>query len=400
MTPARARFGGQGALARSLLLLYLCELVTYAALGWWLVGIRGWTPAAAVALAVVIAVGWRVAVTLASYAVAWRYGSRAPPEFRRSPLALLLYFLAEAAAMSAVYGVLQPCERLVMGDRRPPATSGGLPVVLVPGYVCNRGLWWTLARALRARGEDCWSVTLEPVYGPIDDLVVPLAAAVDEVISETGCSQVVMVSHSMGGLVARAYLRDYGARKVARLITLGSPHHGSVHACLGAGLNAREMEPGSAWLAALAAAEGGGFPVPFTSIFSYHDNFVAPQTSSRHPAARNVALAGVGHLSLVLSPGVHGLVAAEVDATKTARSGERAARQWASTEPEEDRRPNTESDRRQPGGELVPPVRIVVAEHNHLEDGERKASKANRRRPTLDRAPLIHRFAPLARRDA
>lgn len=298
-------------LARALLLLYLSELATYAALGWWLVGVRGWAPAAALALAAVIAVGWRVAATLASYAVAWRYGT---PEFQRSPLALLPYFLAEAAAMSAVYGVLQPFERLVMGDRRPPATSGGLPVLLVPGYVCNRGLWWALARALRARGEDCWPVTLEPVYGPIGDLAAPLATAIDAVLSETGCPRVVIVAHSMGGLAARAYLRDYGARKVARLITLGSPHQGSAHAWLGAGLNAREMEPGSAWLAALAAAEGGGFPVPFTSIFSYHDNFVAPQTSSRHPAARNVALTGVGHLSLVFSPRVHALVAAEMDA--------------------------------------------------------------------------------------
>jgi len=325
VTPARARFEGQGVLARSLLAVSLFEFATYAALNWWLVGIRGWAPAAALTLAVVIAVGWRVAMTLASYAVAWHYGSRAPPEFQRSPLALLPDFLAEAAAMSAVYGVLQPFERFVMGDRRPPATSRGLPVVLVPGYVCNRGLWWALARALRARGADCWPVTLEPVYGPIDDLVVPFAAAVDEVLAETGYSQVVIVAHSMGGLVARAYLRDYGARKVARLITLGSPHHGSMHARLGAGLNAREMEPGSAWLAALAAAESGGFPVPFTSIFSYHDNFVAPQTSSRHPAARNVALAGVGHLSLVLSPRVHRLIAAEVDAMKPARGGERAA---------------------------------------------------------------------------
>jgi len=325
VTPARARFEGQGALARSLLVVYLFELATYAALSWCLVGIRGWAPAAALALAVVIAVGWRVTMTAASYAVAWRYGSRAPPEFQRSPFALLPYFLAEAAAMSAVYGALQPFERLVMGNGRLPATSDGLPVVLVPGYVCNRGLWWALARALRAMGKDCWPITLEPVYGPIDALVVPLAAAVDEVLSETGRSQVVIVAHSMGGLVARAYLRDYGARKVARLITLGSPHHGSVHACLGAGLNAREMEPGSAWLAALAAAESGGFPVPFTSIFSHHDNFVAPQTSSRHAAARNVALAGVGHLSLVLSPRVRALVAAEVDATKLARGGERAA---------------------------------------------------------------------------
>jgi triacylglycerol esterase/lipase EstA (alpha/beta hydrolase family) len=320
VTPARARFEGQGVLARSLLVLALVEIGMYAVLGWWLVGVHGWALAAALALAAVIAVGWRVAVTLASYAVAWRYLSRTAPEFQRSAFALIPHILREAAVMIAVYGVLQPVERLVMGDARPPPNSSGrLPVLLVPGYVCNRALWWAFARALRARGQACWAVTLEPVYGRIDDLVRPLAAAIDEVLSETGRPQVVIVAHSMGGLVARAYLRDYGARKVARLITLGSPHHGSMHACLGAGLNAREMEPGSAWLAALAAAEGGGFPVPFTSIFSYHDNFVAPPASSGHPSAINVPLVAVGHLSLVFSPKVLGLVVAELDATKTVR---------------------------------------------------------------------------------
>ena len=318
MTPARARFEGQGVLARALIRLCLFEVAIYAVPGWWLVGIRGWTPAAALAGAAVIAVCWRVAMTLASYAVAWRYRDRAPPEFQRSSFALLGYLLMEAAATIAVYGVLQPLERLVIGNARPTSLSRArLPVLLLPGYVCNRALWWVLARALRGGSEDCWAVTLEPVYGRIDDLVVPLAAALDELLSETGHPQAVIVAHSMGGLVARAYLRDYGARKVARLITLGSPHHGSMHARLGAGFNAREMEPGSAWLHALAAAEGGGFPVPFTSIFSYHDNFVAPQTSGRHPAARNIALAGVGHLSLVFSPRVRRLVAAELDAAST-----------------------------------------------------------------------------------
>jgi len=128
----------------------------------------------------------------------------------------------------------------------------------------------------------------------------------------------VLVTHSMGGLVARAYLRDYGGARVARLVTLGGPHHGSVHAYLGAGANARQMEPGSAWLEGLAQSEARGVPVPFTSIFSHHDNFVAPQTSSVHPAARNIGLAAIGHVSLAFSRQVLEIVVAEVDAANAA----------------------------------------------------------------------------------
>ena len=68
-----------------------------------------------------------------------------------------------------------------------------------------------------------------------------------------------IVAHSMGGLVARAYLRRHGGAQVARVITLGTPHHGTALANLAPGSNARQMSrPGgqpNAWLAQLAASE-------------------------------------------------------------------------------------------------------------------------------------------------
>jgi len=309
----------QETLARRLRLILGVEVGAYVALGAWLCAGRGWGLAPAVGVALVIALGWRVAFILVTYALAWRHRSETPPEFRRNVLALLPHVLREAGAWTAGYTALQPFVRVFMGDSRPPRARGArLPVLLVHGYVSNRGLWWVFRRALEARGETVWAVTLEPVYGTIDSLVDPLAARIDELLAATGAQQVVLVTHSMGGLVARAYLRDYGGAKVARLVTLGGPHHGSLHAYLGAGANARAMEPGSPWLEALGRSEARGFAVPFTSIFSHHDNFVAPQTSSVHPAARNVPLAGIGHVSLVFSREVLELVAAELHAANAA----------------------------------------------------------------------------------
>jgi pimeloyl-ACP methyl ester carboxylesterase len=309
----------QETLARRLRLILAVEVAAYFALGAWLTVARGWGLAGAVGVALVIALGWRVAFILVTYALAWRNGSPTPPEFRRSVLTLLPHVLREAAAWIVGYTALQPFVRVFMGDGRPPRTGETrLPVLLVHGYVSNRGVWWVFRRALEARGETVWAVTLEPVYGAVDSLVDPLAARIDGLLASTGAQQVVLVTHSMGGLVARAYLRDHGAAKVARLVTLGGPHHGSVHAYLGAGANARQMEPGSPWLEALARSEARGFSVPFTSIFSHHDNFVGPQTSSVHPAARNVPLAGIGHVSLAFSGEVLELVAVELDAANTA----------------------------------------------------------------------------------
>ena len=42
----------------------------------------------------------------------------------------------------------------------------------------------------------------------------------------TGKNKVIIIAHSMGGLVAREYIRKYGGDNVAMLITIGTPNHG------------------------------------------------------------------------------------------------------------------------------------------------------------------------------
>jgi triacylglycerol lipase len=92
-----------------------------------------------------------------------------------------------------------------------------------------------------------------------------------------------------------------------------------MHAHLGAGENAREMEPGSRWLADLAAGETARVAAPLVAIYSYHDNFVTPQASAAHPHARNIALAGSGHVTMYFSRTIRELVLREIDAANATR---------------------------------------------------------------------------------
>jgi triacylglycerol lipase len=309
-----------GTLARALRRLLALELGLYLLVGAWLVVARGWGAGPAALLAVGCALAARMGFGLATYALAWWWHSPVPPAFRVGPFALIRHVVAELAAIVAAFTVLQPFERAWMGAARPaPQRGTRLPVLLVHGYVCNRAVWRSLLRALSARGECVHAVSFEPVYGAIDRWVPQLAACIDELLATTSRERVVLVTHSMGGLAARAYLRAHGGAKVARVITLGAPHHGSLHAHLGAGENARQMEPGSPWLTALAASERGGIAAPLVSIYSHHDDFVAPQASAAHPHARNVALAGVGHLTMLFSRPVRELLLQEIDAANAAR---------------------------------------------------------------------------------
>ena len=218
---------------------------------------------------------------------------------------------AECAAYFALFAVIQPFHRLFMGAAgQSPLLENKPPVLFVHGYACNRGLWWWLLRKLRWHGVRASAVSLEPPFASIDALAAQLHREIEDSLQGDAGGNLVLVTHSMGGLVARAYLKRYGRARVAKLITLACPHRGTRLAYLGPGRNAREMQPGSAWLATLA--EGEAIPVPFVNVWSAHDNFVAPQASSHIEGCQEIALEGLGHLSFAFSPRILNMLLREL----------------------------------------------------------------------------------------
>ncbi len=253
-----------------------------------------------------------LAMVAGSFALSRRYAGGAPESARLSWGGRLRLFVGEVFAYVALFTLLQPlARRPVYG-----AAAPGMPVLLVPGIYCNAGLWGWFRRRLAAHGvAGTWAVALEPPLAGIDELAQRLAEQIAHACAATGAARVVLVGHSMGGLVARACLRDPAARaRIAKIVTLGTPHHGSILARWAAGRDGQELRQGSAWLAGLNAE--GPAPVPLVSIFSWHDNYVAPQDSAVLDGALNVPLAGIGHLSLVFSDAVARRVAAEVAAAQ------------------------------------------------------------------------------------
>ncbi|MGB9194826.1 MAG: alpha/beta fold hydrolase, partial [Azonexus sp.] len=204
--------------------------------------------------------------------------------------------VGEYLAFLLAFVAILPFERLWMGrDRLRQCTQ---PLILVHGYGCSRGVWWFLRRQLEAAGHVVATVSLTPPYTSIGKLVPQLAQRIEEVCAATGAEQVVLVAHSMGGLVCRSYLARHGSSRVERLITIASPHSGSELARIGIGQNAREMEPGSRWLKDLASS---AIPVRAIAIRTPHDNYVMPHDNQRLHGALDVELDGIGHLALLFS---------------------------------------------------------------------------------------------------
>jgi triacylglycerol esterase/lipase EstA (alpha/beta hydrolase family) len=168
-------------------------------------------------------------------------------------------------------------------------------------------------RQLRERGQPFMAITLEPAFGSIDAYVQAIDAALRRLEASTGGRAPIIVAHSMGGLAARAWWRHVGhdASRVHRIVTLGSPHAGTLMARFSSALNARQMRRPSAWLEALAQAEQAQIHYRrFDCFFSHADQIVCPAGTAALPGARNHHVQACGHLGLLFHAGLRAEVMA------------------------------------------------------------------------------------------
>ncbi|WP_296952029.1 alpha/beta fold hydrolase [uncultured Massilia sp.] len=253
----------------------------------------------------------RLAINLNNFLLSSRAASPTPEPYRLDWRARLRLFLEEFRCSMLVTSWHVPRGRAAL---RVHADSTHPPVLLIHGYGCNSGYWAWLVPLLDAARISHAGVDLEPVGGDIDDFAQLVEQRVRALCAATGAPQVAIVAHSMGGLVARAWMRRYGTARVARVVTLGSPHHGTALARFGPGTNALQMRMDSPWLRALAAAETAQTRALVTSIYTHQDNIVSPQTTSELPGARNIGFGGVGHVALGRNPRVLAAVMQELEA--------------------------------------------------------------------------------------
>lgn len=193
-------------------------------------------------------------------------------------------------------------------DRLPsgPASGGRRALLLVHGFVCNRGLWNPWFERLAARDVPYLAINLEPVFGSIDRYVGLIEAAVQR-LEACGVGDVrpVIVAHSMGGLAVRAWLSSHDAgRRVHSIVTIGTPHCGTWLARLALTTNARQMRPRNPWLTTLDAGETQQQRALFTCFFSHCDNIVFPASMAMLPGADNRHVEGIAHVHLAFHESV------------------------------------------------------------------------------------------------
>jgi triacylglycerol lipase len=193
------------------------------------------------------------------------------------------------------------------------------PVLLIPGYGGSTRALEGLRRHLLAAGRQ--AVIVPAIGDGTGDLTAQArkVQAAAKALVAGGAPSVDVVGYSAGGVVARIWIgQQGGAPLVRRVITLGSPHHGTTVAQLGAlvapascPVACRQLIPDSDLLSSLPQTPAG--PV-WTSLWTTVDDVVTPPDSARLAGALDFSLQQVcsddrsGHGQLPTDPLVVGIV--------------------------------------------------------------------------------------------
>jgi pimeloyl-ACP methyl ester carboxylesterase len=156
------------------------------------------------------------------------------------------------------------------------------PVLLLHGWFSSRRTFDVLERRLRRDGYGVFSLDLGGARGSfmgrgIDDLADLVRAKIERIYARyPGLGPLTIIGHSKGGLIATYYVKKLGGwRRTRAVVTLGTPHRGTLRAWLGVPfapftVSLVQMIPGSPFLGRLV---DGPWPtqVRLVSIWSRQD---------------------------------------------------------------------------------------------------------------------------------
>jgi triacylglycerol lipase len=188
-------------------------------------------------------------------------------------------------------------------DVLPPPPPPHYPIIFVHGFNASSGTWLTMVARFKLDGyTDRELVNWSYDYRLSNATTAQqLGQKVDSVLRATGAHHVDIITHSMGALSARYYVRNLlpaGDRRVDALVTLGGTNHGTVTAFGCTPISCTEMRPYSSFTTKLNATDETWGAPRYATWWSGCDEVIYPQNSAKLSGAVNTQTACLRHSDL------------------------------------------------------------------------------------------------------
>lgn len=186
------------------------------------------------------------------------------------------------------------------------STPGSHPdqrlIVCIHGLYHNRRAWFFYRRWLRQAGFSNFFTWSYPSFGPdFHALSRDLTRDLRRLAQTHPQGTIVLIGHSMGGLLIKSTLHHPDiSERIGLVVSLATPHQGSVLAGLALGKLGRSLQYGSDLVCSQAQPDSRLGPVK-VNIHSPLDNMVAPASALQPLEAgwKEILTPPLGHVSLL-----------------------------------------------------------------------------------------------------
>jgi len=224
------------------------------------------------------------------------------PNYQSAAMALHA-FIIDIFFQTYIFLFLTPL--CLIASRRMYCKGSGTPLLLVHGYLHSALVWiYYMSTWKRAGFGPIYTLCLGFPFSSIKTYAKKLSLKAEEIRKETGEKELILIGHSMGGLISAYYAIEMAeAGSIKQVITIGAPLHGTRVASIALGKCAQEMRVHSPFTETLRKSIARAKGISFYNIGTKSDQLVIPYTSCFvvDDPKRMLLLEGIGHARLLFS---------------------------------------------------------------------------------------------------
>ena len=181
------------------------------------------------------------------------------------------------------------------------------PILFVHGWSESGSVWNTMISNFSREGWTRAELTNWSYNTSQSNVTTAreVSTRVNEILRSTGATKVDLITHSMGGLSTRYYLKNLsGTEKVDDWVSLGGPNHGTSTANFCFSAACVEMRIGSSFLTALNEGDETPGTTNYGTFWSSCDEIINPDESVLLSGATNTGIGCIGHIAMTSDSGV------------------------------------------------------------------------------------------------